>query len=138
MLVELGRLDEAQALADELIHALADGRGEPWMVIGAAWVADEVGLADALREFLRTVGSVRRSDAADILEANFEALAERAGQEGRNTIAARARLRAAERLVAEGRRAEADAHLSEALGFYRSVGATRYVREAEALLVAAS
>jgi hypothetical protein len=84
------------------------------------------------------VGSVRRSDAADVLDANFEALAERAGQEGRNTTAARARLRAAERLVAEGRRAEADAHLSEALRFYRSVGATRYVREAEALLVAAS
>jgi hypothetical protein len=36
--------------------------------------------------------------------------------------------------VAEGRRAEADAQLEQALAFYRSVGATRYIREAEALL----
>jgi hypothetical protein len=35
------------------------------------------------------------------------------------------RLRAAEQLVVEGRRAEADAQLGPALGFYRSVGATR-------------
>ena len=45
-----------------------------------------------------------------------------------------ARLRAAEKLVAAGRRAEADEHLGEALAFFRSVGATRYIREAEALL----
>jgi len=39
-------------------------------------------------------------------------------------------------LVRDGRRAEADEQLQRALGFYRSVGATRYVREAEALLAA--
>jgi hypothetical protein len=44
------------------------------------------------------------------------------------------RLRAAERLVAEGRRAEADAQLQHALAFFRAVGATPYVREGEALL----
>jgi hypothetical protein len=47
------------------------------------------------------------------------------------------RLRAAEQLVAEGRRAEADEQLRRALAFYRSVGATRYVREGESLLAAA-
>ncbi len=46
------------------------------------------------------------------------------------------RLRAAERLVADGRRAEADVQLQKALAFYRSVGATRYIREGEALLAA--
>jgi hypothetical protein len=46
------------------------------------------------------------------------------------------RLCAAEQLVAEGRRAEADEQLAQALAFYRSVGATRHVREAEALLAA--
>jgi len=45
-------------------------------------------------------------------------------------------LRAAESLVASGRRTEADPHLAEALTFYRSVGATRYIREAEKLLAA--
>ena len=48
------------------------------------------------------------------------------------------RLRAAEQLVEEGRRAEADEQLRRALAFYRSVGATRYVREGEALLAASA
>ena len=48
------------------------------------------------------------------------------------------RLRAAEQLVEEGRRAEADEQLKRALAFYRSVGATRYVREGEALLAASA
>jgi hypothetical protein len=46
-------------------------------------------------------------------------------------------LRAAEGFVREGRRAEADVELKRALAFWRSVGATAYVREAEALLAAA-
>jgi hypothetical protein len=49
-----------------------------------------------------------------------------------------ARLCAAEKLVGEGRRTEADEQLQRALAFYRSVGATRYVREAEALLTSAT
>jgi tetratricopeptide (TPR) repeat protein len=49
---------------------------------------------------------------------------------------ASARLRAAEVLVREGRRGEADVELKQALAFWRSVGATAYVREAEALLAA--
>src|SRR5262249_23703411 len=48
------------------------------------------------------------------------------------------RLRAAQRHVEAGRRAEADAYLSPALAFFRSVRATRYMREGEALLAAAS
>ena len=44
------------------------------------------------------------------------------------------RLRAAEQFVAEGRRAEADEQLRPALAFFRGVGATRYVREGEALM----
>ena len=46
------------------------------------------------------------------------------------------RLRAAQALVAENRRAEADEHLGRAVAFYRSVGATRYIREGEALFAA--
>jgi class 3 adenylate cyclase/tetratricopeptide (TPR) repeat protein len=48
------------------------------------------------------------------------------------------RLRAAEQLVADGKRAEADEQLSRALAFFRSVRATRYVREGEALLAASA
>jgi hypothetical protein len=49
-----------------------------------------------------------------------------------------ARLQAARLLVERGRRAEADEQLHRALAFYRSVGATRYVREGESLLAASA
>ena len=48
------------------------------------------------------------------------------------------RMRAAEQLAAEGRHAEADAQLHAALAFYRSVRATRHVRECELLLSASA
>jgi tetratricopeptide (TPR) repeat protein len=48
------------------------------------------------------------------------------------------RMQAAAQLVTEGRRAEADEQLRRALAFFRSVGATRYVREGEALLAASA
>jgi hypothetical protein len=49
---------------------------------------------------------------------------------------AEARLRAAEQLLAEGRRAAADEQLRLAIAFWRSVGATLFIREAEQLLAA--
>jgi class 3 adenylate cyclase/tetratricopeptide (TPR) repeat protein len=52
--------------------------------------------------------------------------------------AAVARLLAAEQLIEHGRRAEADVHLQQALAFFRAVGATRIVQQAEGLLAAAS
>jgi hypothetical protein len=48
------------------------------------------------------------------------------------------RLRAAQQFVAAGRRSDADEQLDRALGFFRSVRATRYVREGEALLAASA
>jgi hypothetical protein len=44
-----------------------------------------------------------------------------------------ARLREAECLLADGRRGAAREHLDRSLAFFRSVGATAYEREAEAL-----
>jgi tetratricopeptide (TPR) repeat protein len=49
-----------------------------------------------------------------------------------------ARLEAAEQLIAEGRGAEADAHLARALAFFRSVGATGYVEAGERMLAAST
>ena len=51
---------------------------------------------------------------------------------------AQLRLRAAEQLIGVGRRHEASEQLDRAVAFYRSVGATRYVREGEALLAASA
>ena len=48
------------------------------------------------------------------------------------------RMHAAAQLIGEGRRAEADEQLRRALGFFRSVGATWYLGEGEALLAASA
>jgi hypothetical protein len=48
------------------------------------------------------------------------------------------RLRAAEVLLDAGRRAEAAAQLQRALAFYRSVGATAYIRDGESLFAASA
>src|SRR5439155_22638754 len=49
-----------------------------------------------------------------------------------------ARLSAARAFVAQSRRAGATQQPEQALAFYRSVGATHYVREAESLLAASA
>jgi thioredoxin-like negative regulator of GroEL len=68
----------------------------------------------------------------------FAGAAELYGQIGSAVDEADARLRAAEQLAEAGRREEAEAQLERALTFYRSVGATRYVREGEDLLAASA
>jgi hypothetical protein len=95
---------------DEVLEALSR---EP---LETSWL--EAGRAAAVGDFGRT---------ADIL-----------GEIGTPSREAFFRLRRAEQLVAEGRRAEADEQLHRALAFYRSVGATRYIREGEALLAASA
>jgi tetratricopeptide (TPR) repeat protein len=67
---------------------------------------------------------------------DFRAAAEIFGEMGVVAHEAFYRLRAAEQLVAEGRRVEADEQLARALAFYRSVRASRYIREGDALLAA--
>ena len=81
-------------------------RGSPWLEAGRAYARDELEHA---------IDLLSRLSAPDT---------------------AWARLRAAQASVAENRRAEADEHLAQALAFWRSVGAKRYVRAGEALLAA--
>jgi len=49
-----------------------------------------------------------------------------------------ARLRAAEEAIEAGRRAEGERELERALALWRSLGATAYVLEGEALLAASA
>jgi hypothetical protein len=55
---------------------------------------------------------------------------------GATALEAELRVRAAARLRAAGDSAAADEQLGRALAFYRRVGATRRIRDAEALLAA--
>jgi predicted ATPase/class 3 adenylate cyclase len=73
-----------------------------------------------------------------ILEGDLSTAADLLAKIGAATAEAFYRLRNAEELVRLGRRAEADQELARALAFYRSVGATRHVRECEALLAASA
>jgi hypothetical protein len=76
---------------------------------------------------------VRASLDGDLVEG-----AETLGEIGQVVLESVARLRAGAALAARERRAEAGEQLERSLAFWRSVGATRYIREAEALLDEAS
>ena len=136
-LVETGRRDEALEHVDEVI-GLRDERGR---ALYYTWLVD---LGWLLREFGRTDLPVPGRDGVwldaphAIVRGDFVAAADLLGRAGMRTHEAYARFRAAEQLVAQRRASEAHAQLEQALAFYRSVGATAYVRRAERLLPASA
>ena len=103
-----------------------------------AATAVELDRADAFRQAIATLKKQTPwIDAARAFaDGDFAAAAAKYAQIGSLPDAAYARLRAAQALVEQGRRNEVDEPLQDALAFYRSVGATRYLREGEALLAA--
>jgi hypothetical protein len=105
-----------------------------------AWVAVTLGRASDLVEVieLEPFKSPWLRASLAVASRDFRAAADLIGGMGVVSHEAFFRLRAAEQLVDEGRRAEADEQLRRALAFFRSVGATRYVREGEALLAASA
>jgi class 3 adenylate cyclase/tetratricopeptide (TPR) repeat protein len=132
-----GRAAEADALIGELL-SIVDREGPElvWSAcaVAVAHAASPERIPDVLSMGERAVRTpwvdastaVLRGDlvsAADIL-ASIDARAEEAF----------ARLRAGQRLVAEGRANEAEAQLTRALEFYRGVEGTAFAREAESLL----
>ena len=105
-----------------------------------AWVAVTLGRESELIDVLERepFKSPWLRAALAVASGDFRAAADIFGEMGIPSDEAFFRLCAAEQLVAEGRRAEADEQLRPALAFYRRVGATRYVREGEALLAASA
>ncbi|HEX5245867.1 MAG TPA: adenylate/guanylate cyclase domain-containing protein [Gaiellaceae bacterium] len=136
VLVDLGALEEARALASELAGALDSQHGRPWMVYTAALVAERVALTEPLRVLALQASDESGEKLRGLLDGRLAEVAALEEADGRRVRAGRIHLAAAERLVAEGRHTEADGHIEAALAFYRSVGATRYVERLEALLAA--
>ena len=139
---EAGEQERAIPPARDLIDALKRGVDVQFAVINFpifAAVTCDLGLleeaVDALNTYPETPWTevVRAYGAGD-----FAGAAEILHRIGTRPEEAEARLRAAEQLLGEGRRAEADEQLQQALRFYRAVGATRYVGEGEALLPASA
>jgi tetratricopeptide (TPR) repeat protein len=138
VLGELGRRPEAEATAAELVEILAGSLG--WALSGVdafAWVAPEFGAAEVVRRAIENahLGAWREPYEA-IVDGDLERAATLFAALG-YVDEGYARLELGEKLLAEGRRADARVELERALALYRSLGATRYVRQAEALLAGA-
>jgi class 3 adenylate cyclase/tetratricopeptide (TPR) repeat protein len=140
VLAECGASSEAEQLADELVALMPEvtrlGGVNP---IGAMALVD-LGRADAV---LRELGDRSRLPLPQALKlyaaGEFIDAADAFTEIGdTGFLEAYARLKAAERLAAEGRRAEADAQLHRSLEFWRKAGATHYIRQAEKLLSASA
>jgi class 3 adenylate cyclase/tetratricopeptide (TPR) repeat protein len=133
ILVEDGRIDEARGLVAEVRRSDVGAHGHD--VAELVVVASELGEEELLREALAQVPE--HDDWTRVLEAalagDWARAADLLGATDRLPIEARFRLRAGRELVAQGRRAEADEQLDKAAAFWRSVGATRYLTEVEAL-----
>jgi len=139
-LLACGRAQQAKTAAEE---ALALAR-ENAVVFSGCWpvlirVLAALGRSEELLAATEAAPPTRWIEAARLYAGgDFAAAAELYAQIGSLLDEADARLRAAEQLAEAGGREEADAQLEQALAFYRSVGATRYVIEGEALLAASA
>ncbi len=146
-------LDPALVLAAEIAHrngdqaaahALMDELGAPERTAGSFVVRAALVCHDLHREpFLPArpngdFGTPWAEAAAAIGAGELVRAAEILARTGARQLEADVWLRAARTAAAAGRHALAAAQLASALAFYREVGARAYVREAEALLAAAS
>jgi class 3 adenylate cyclase/tetratricopeptide (TPR) repeat protein len=135
-----GRADEAQPILSELFSISAvDVSAPDESSTDCVLAAEILGRRDEARRWLSTWRDSPWSAAArELADQEFVAAAESLDSMGAARSAALARLRAAQELARTGPRAEADDQLRRALSFFRSVGATRFIRQAEELLAASA
>jgi class 3 adenylate cyclase/tetratricopeptide (TPR) repeat protein len=142
ILIASGRRAEAVPFVDELLALLRSSSSGflSYWATALAVVLTELGREGELETIVESATvSTRWLDAARTYASGaFGEAADVYAEIGSVPDEAFARLRAAEALVAAGRRPEADAQLQRALTFYRSVGATAYIREAESLFAASA
>ena len=136
--VELGRLDAARGRASAFFEAVSGFPTGFTVSTTLALVARELGVEPDLRALVATAPVENRWAAVvrALLDGDFVTAAVRFRDLEALPSEAHARLRAAEQFRAVGRHAEAGEQLMPALAFFRSVGASRYVRRGEALLAA--
>jgi class 3 adenylate cyclase/tetratricopeptide (TPR) repeat protein len=141
VLVETGSPEAAGVLLDELTESW----GASPTTFGSSWLGAAVPAFVGLRREADLLASMKHARLRTRWLESAEAITGGSFAEAAGTYAAIgslpdeawARLRAAEGLIGAGRNGEGTAELESALAFYRRVGATRYVREAEALLAPA-
>ncbi len=141
VLCECGDRRHAGALADELLAELRAGGGVGWAneaLHVLAWTLAALGRGRELIEALPNSDSLWVQAAKAFVAGDLREAADVCGGMGALTEEARVRLWWAEKLIEQNRRSEADIQLQRALAFYRAVGATRYIREGEALFAASA
>jgi tetratricopeptide (TPR) repeat protein len=136
----LGRWEEAESILDELMEIIAAHES-----VGDAQdfhVELVIALLDARRPADAIVGRLPvgpwREGCAAAAAGEFVRAADILDSIGEQPLQAELRLRAARELVAEGRLVEAAEQLERARSFWRRVGATAYLREADSVVAAAS
>ncbi len=137
--MEAGRATEADRLARELLALRPEDHAVPHHIsplFDLAQVLDGLGRSnDLLVATSRARARTLHVDAAGaIARGDFLAAADIFNRMGSLPNEACARLRAAAQLVRADERAAADEQLHPALALWRAVGATRYLRQGEALL----
>ena len=142
LLLEERRGGEAARLTDELAGLRNADGGFAYFtwIVPFAWLAHDLDRTDPYRELAEheTPKTPLVMAGSAIVDGSFADAADLLAPTGLRTHEAYARLRAAEQLTSEGRTAEAADQRDRALAFYRSVGASMYVRRAEALLPASA
>jgi class 3 adenylate cyclase/tetratricopeptide (TPR) repeat protein len=136
----LGRREEAESTLDELMESIAAresvGDAQDYHVALVLALIDAHRAADAIVGRL-SAGTWRDACAA-AAAGEFVRAADILDSTGEQPLQAELRLRAARELVAEGRLVEAAAQLERARAFWRRVGATAFLREADSVVAAAS
>jgi predicted ATPase/class 3 adenylate cyclase len=137
--VQLRRAEKAKELVEDLTAIeLGTDHGLLWPEF--ALVAEDFGLLDLVRRKLGEVDVdwVQLAVTRPIADGRLVQAADVARGQGLLPLAADIRLRAARALAETGEPRVAEEQVEQALSFYRSVGATRFIREAEQLRAAIS
>ncbi len=141
VLCECGDQERAGSLLDELLAELRSGTPIGQVVDELhtlAWAAAALGRAEDVTQLLAGVDSPWARTTNCFAMGDLRQAADICAEMGAVATEAPDRLWLAEILIKENRRSEGDIELRRALSFYRSVGATRYVRAGEALLAASA
>ena len=148
-LVVHSRIAQQQGFGDEVVACLNEltqsisasesaGDAQEWHIELVLALVDADRSQEAREIVARLPAGVWREVCDTVLDARYVAAADLLEATGEHPLQAELRLRAATQLVSEGRLGEAHAQLERARAFWRSVGASAYLRKADELLAAAS
>jgi tetratricopeptide (TPR) repeat protein len=133
VLLATGKPDEAAAVAEELLGALAGNTLEPFAGADLPVILAGLGWPVARLEEAGIAGSPWLEAARAYLSGDLLGAARRYASMGALPAEAHARLRAAEQLAKDGRPSAAATELAAARGFFLRAGATAWLRAAGAL-----